>query len=168
MTATQEQMACLSHLQLFAIGAFIIIFVGIIIVFLLFYRETRKHNNELIRLTQYATNVQANIDSSIPDLLGKIIEDSFTDYQIMVLIPKNDQFIDSEQEKEIRDALTNKVADRISPNAIDKISLFYNPQQLGSIIADKIYITVMNYVVSHNALIMDQSESSSTTSQDVV
>ena len=77
----------------------------------------------------------------------------------MVLIPKNELYITDEREKEIRNDLVQKVVQRLSPMALDKISLFYNVHQIDSIIADKVYITVMNYVVSHNAIV-EQAQSS--------
>lgn len=127
--------------------------LGSVVVLYLFYRNNRKHQERLLELGRYSTNVQAVIDKNIPELLNDIIEDSFRDYEIMVLIPKNELYITDEREKEIRNDLVQKVVQRLSPMALDKISLFYNVHQIDSIIADKVYITVMNYVVSHNALV---------------
>lgn len=133
--------------------------LGSVVVLYLFYRNNRKHQERLLELGRYSTNVQAVIDKNIPELLNDIIEDSFRDYEIMVLIPKNELYITDEREKEIRNDLVQKVVQRLSPMALDKISLFYNVHQIDSIIADKVYITVMNYAVSHNALV-DQARSS--------
>ena len=89
--------------------------------------------------------------------MNDIIDDCFRDYEIMVLVPKNELYITDEREKEIRNDLVAKVVERLSPMALDKISLFYNVHRIDEIIADKVYITVMNYVVSHNSLIEQQS-----------
>lgn len=134
-----------------------IFLIGCLILLILFYRSNRKHQNQLMELGRYSTNVQAIIDKTIPGLLNDIIEDCFRDYEIMVLIPKNEAYITDEREKEIRSDLVQKVVTRISPMALDKISLFYNVHRIDEIIADKVYITVMNYVVTHNALITDNS-----------
>lgn len=130
-----------------------IFLIGVLIVVFLFYRNNRRHQEHLLELGRYSTNVQAIIDKNIPNLLDEIIEDCFRDYEIMVLIPRNEMYITDEREKEIRNDLVQKVVDRISPMALDKISLFYNVHKIDEIIADKVYITVMNYVVSHNDLI---------------
>ena len=135
---------------------FAIFLIGLLILLFLFYRSNRKHQEELFRLGQYSYNIQAVIDKSIPAILDSIIEDCFTDYQIMELIPKDDIFIGDEKEKEIREKLVDLVVNRISPAALDKISLFYNVRKIDEVIADKIYITVMNYCVAHNALVKDQ------------
>ena len=132
--------------------------VSTVVILYLFYRNNHKHQEKLLELGRYSTNVQAVIDKNIPELLNDIIEDSFRDYEIMVLIPKNELYITDEREKEIRNDLVHKVVQRLSPMALDKISLFYNVHQIDSIIADKVYITVMNYVVSHNAIV-EQAQS---------
>ena len=59
-------------------------------------------------------------------------------------------FISDEREKKIREDLVEIVTDRLSPATLDKIGLFYNVREIDKIIADKIYITVMNYRVEHN------------------
>lgn len=130
-----------------------IFLIGSLIVLFLFYRSNRSYQKQLMELGRYSTNVQAIIDKNIPGLLHDIIDDCFRDYEIMVLIPKREAYITDEREKEIRNDLVQKVVNRISPMALDKISLFYNVHKIDEIIADKVYITVMNYVVSHNSLI---------------
>lgn len=165
MTAVvEEQMVELDRLQFFAMGLILVIVLGIFIFLYLFYRASKTHNQDLIKLTRYATNVQATIDDSIPELLSKIIDDAFTDYQIMKLIPLNEGYITDEREKEIRDGLVEIVSNRISPMAVDKLSLFYNTANLSNILADKIYIKVMDYSINHNSVIMDQSEPGSSVS----
>lgn len=129
--------------------------IGMLIMFFLFWRSNRIHQKELMELGRYSTNVQALIDKNIPSLLHEIIEDCFMDYDIMVLTPRNELYITDEREKEIRNDLVQKVVNRLSPMALDKLSLFYNVHKIDEIIADKVYITVMNYVVAHNAVIAD-------------
>lgn len=137
--------------------ALAVFLIGTLIVLILFYRTNKKHQSQLMELGRYSTNVQAVIDKNIPLLLNDIIDDCFRDYEIMVLVPKNELYITDEREKEIRNDLVGKVVERLSPMALDKISLFYNVHRIDEIIADKVYITVMNYVVSHNSLIEQES-----------
>ena len=79
-----------------------------------------------------------------------IIKESFDDYKVKSLLPLQEGIINSAREEEIRNTLVSIVSTRISSAALDKLSLFYNRNNIASIIADKIYITVMNYVVDHN------------------
>lgn len=111
-----------------------------------------KHKKRVEEITMYQINVAAAIDESIPEVLNIIIDEAFTDYKIKSLLPLEEGYINSEREDEIRKGLINIVTERISSAALDKLSLFYNPQNIGSVIADKIYITVMNYVLEHNAV----------------
>lgn len=138
--------------------ALAILAIGVTIILYLFHIGNKKHQKELLELGRYSTNVQAVIDDSIPQILEFIINDAFQDYQIMVLIPKNELYITDEREKEIRRDLVEKVVNRMSPMALDKISLFYNVHKIDEIIADKVYITVMNYVVQHNELITSSTK----------
>lgn len=133
-----------------------ILSIGCTIILVLYHINNKKHQRDLLELGRYSTNVQAIIDMSIPQILENIINDAFQDYQIMVLIPLNELYITDEREKEIRKDLVEKIVNRISPMAIDKISLFYNVHKIDEIIADKVYITVMNYVVAHNEIITDK------------
>lgn len=133
--------------------AFAVLAIAIVIMLVLFYRHVKQHQRQLLELARYSTNVQAIIDSSIPQILDTIITDAFQDYQIMELFPRNEPYITDDREKEIRSGLIEKVANRLSPMALDKISLFYNIHKIDEIIADKVYIIVMNYVIEHNRLI---------------
>ena len=92
-------------------------------------------------------NVVLTVLSSA-NMVGDIVKNTAMESKAKKLYDKID-----EREKEIRNDLVQKVVDRISPMALDKISLFYNVHKIDEIIADKVYITVMNYVVSHNDLI---------------
>ena len=133
--------------------AFAVLAIAIVIMLVLFYRHVKQHQRQLLELARYSTNVQAIIDSSIPQILDTIITDAFQDYQIMELFPRNEPYITDDREKEIRSGLIEKVANRLSPMSLDKISLFYNIHKIDEIIADKVYIIVMNYVIEHNRLI---------------
>lgn len=110
-----------------------------------------KHRKRLEDITMYQINVSATIDQSIPEILDLVIQESFTDYQVKYLAPLNEGYINEAREIEIRNELSSMVSSRISGAVLDKISLFYNIKNIAAIIADKIYICVMDYVVSHNS-----------------
>lgn len=125
--------------------------IGLLVLGFLYYASSKKNRNVSSELVRYTANIQATIDSSIPKILDALIEDCFRDYQIKVLVPMQEMFITDEREKKIREDLVDIVTDRLSPVTLDKIGLFYNIREIDKIIADKIYITVMNYRVDHNA-----------------
>ena len=106
-----------------------------------------KHTEEL---TRYSINVTSQIDGSIPQVLDLVINDCFQDYQIKNLLPMELGYINSDKEDEIRRDLAEMVTIRISSNTLQKLSQFYNIVNIADIIADKIYIKVMSYVLEHN------------------
>lgn len=112
--------------------------------------SSNMHKTKLEELTLYQIHVQSQIDETVPEVLDLIIKESFNDYQLKSLIPLNEGFINSDREAEIRGEVINLVSSRISNAALDKVSLFYNVTNIADILADKIYIAVMNYVINHN------------------
>lgn len=109
-----------------------------------------KHRKAMEDISRYTVHTSAEIGSNIIEVLNIIIQDAFTDYSIKTLIIYEGQYINSEMEDEIRRGLVSLVSSRISNAAIDKLSLLYRPENIANIIGDKIYITVMNYVIAHN------------------
>lgn len=125
--------------------------VAILILFSIVIYSNNKHRRKIESITLYQIHTSSKIDQSIPEILDLIIKESFADYQIKYLLPLDERFINSERESIIRKDLAALVTSRISNAAMDKISLFYNVANIADIIADKIYILVMNYVTEHNA-----------------
>ena len=109
-----------------------------------------RHRKNIERMTMYQINVTSTIDSSIPEILSMVIRECFDDYQIKTLLPLEEGYINSEREAEIRKGLVEVVTSRLSSATLDKLSLYYNIKNIADIIADKVYITVLNYVVNHN------------------
>lgn len=134
------------------IGVFLF---AIFCLFLFMVIETSRHRKRVEQLTLYQINVTSQIDSSIPEILDLIIQESFNDYQVKSLLALEEGYINTDREAEIRKDLVAMVTKRISNAALDKISLFYNIANIADIIADKIYIIVMNYAISHNSKFVD-------------
>ena len=130
---------------LLIIMAVVLIVLAIIVVI-----TNIRYKKKLLEISMYQINTSAQIDGSIPEILSLVIDECFNDYKIKELLPVQDEYINSEKEAEIRKGLTSMVTHRISNAALDKLSLFYNITDIAEILADKIYITVMNYVLNHN------------------
>lgn len=132
-----------------------LVFLSIIVIYSI--HSNNRHRKKIEQLTEYNIHTSANIDMSIPEILNLIIQDCFTDYKVKTLLPLQEGFINATREDQIRQALVEMVSGRISNAALDKLSLFYNIQNIAAIMADKIYITVMQYVIDHNATVTNQS-----------
>lgn len=131
------------------IGIFFIL--ALLVLFAITIYLNDKHRKKLEEITQYQINASAMVDKSIPEILDFIIQGSFVDYRIIYLDAINEGYINEEKEIQIRDDFVKFVSKRISSAALDKLSLVYNPANIGEIIADKIYIIIMNYVTDHNS-----------------
>lgn len=127
-----------------------IFIVAMIILSIVVIVTNEKHKKKIEEISLYQINTSANIDASIPHILEIIIEESFADYKVKSLVPLNEGFINTDREAEIRKELVNLVSSRISNAALDKLSLYYNIKNIADIMADKIYILIMNYVIEHN------------------
>lgn len=110
-----------------------------------------KYKEKLLNTSLYEVNTRTSIDNAIPNTLSSFIEDCFTDYQIMVLFPRNELYITDEREQEIIMDLAAKVTERMSPNFKQKLYQYYNPETFDKVLADKIYISVLNYCLGVNS-----------------
>lgn len=135
------------------VGVFIAIVTSLAVAVMV---SNNKYRKNLEKLSYYQINTAAKIDQSIPELLELIISESFRDYQVIHLVHLNEGYINNEREAQIRKELVNLVTNRISNATLDKLSLFYNLENIANILADKIYIIVMDYVVKHNSGIPEQ------------
>ena len=130
---------------------FLLVMISLTVVMIIM---NHIHRKKFEKITMYQINTSAVIDGSIPKLLDLIIDESFTDYRVKSLVDQ-EGVINSEREAEIRNELVRIVSGRISNAALEKLSLFYNMENIADILADKIYITIMNYVVDHNRSISE-------------
>lgn len=136
-----------SRTILYMIFAVVVMIFGVCVLAVIL---NHKHFKSSESLTRYQINVSSQIDGSIPQVLDLIINDCFDDYKVKFLLPLNLGHINSEEEDNIRRGLAEMVTSRISNNALEKLSQFYNIANIADIIADKIYISVMSYVIDHN------------------
>ena len=129
-------------------ACFLMLLVFAVVYILL--RARHKEQLETLAASRYAIDLNAAIDRSITDLLNYIIDETFSDYKLKFLIPMNEGYINSDREAEIRKDLTRAVVSRLSDATLNKLYLLYNKSNISDVIADKIYIVVMNYVLDHN------------------
>lgn len=107
----------------------------------------KKINN---RNNMYVANINAVIDESVYKLLDTLIEECFNEYLVLNVLYNKPDYINNELENEICTNVANLVGSRISPTLIDKLSLVYNPNMIGELIAKKTYIYTLNYTVQTN------------------
>jgi hypothetical protein len=131
---------------------------AIVVLVAYFIHKNTEYKDKLLEISKYEINTRNTIEMNASDLLTRFIEDCFVDYQVMILIPRDELYINDDREQEITNDLVSKVAERFSPNMLDRLSTFYNPNSIDKVIADKISIVVSNYCIDHNRIILDSAK----------
>lgn len=128
----------------FAVYIFVGIFIWRTNSIILNNKQSNEIDNKKIIL---GLSLQYEDDMKI---LDAIINDEFTQYQIMNLAHQNNLYINPEmQEKIIVDVLGN-VIKRLSDNFRVRLSLYYNSEYIDDIIFNKIKLIVINYTIEVN------------------
>ncbi len=122
-------------------------------IFLIYViHSMRKSVKDNVKTEYYKCNVNATVDETIPKILDLYVQNVFADYQAKYLASETKQYITPDQEQKILKEMGNLCADRFSPAMADKLSLFWNYNEIGAVIADKVYLTVAAYVAQNNAV----------------
>lgn len=133
-----------------------LLFIGVLVVLAFALKGYVDNKKALLALKRYEINVSTfPFGENITEILNEFIDECFQEYRIKQLVPDRDgmpEYITDEREKEIRDELVKIVSSRLSPVLMERLSLYYRADHIGSVIADKIYLTVMNYVIETNAM----------------
>lgn len=82
--------------------------------------------------------------------LNYIINEALNEYIIMNLKPKNVYYITNSMENEINTKLAEVIPLRISPTLYTQLQLIYDPDYIGLMIGTKIYMNVLEYVLTFN------------------
>lgn len=107
--------------------------------------------DKAIRTIRYKNNTYAKIDDDIPKVLELFVQNVFTDYRAKNLdCDENLIYISQEKEQQILSEMATLCAQRMSPALTDKLTLMWSYESLGSVLADKIYLTVVAYVAMKN------------------
>ena len=111
------------------------------------------HKKELEKIMNYEINIEAKIDNEIPNILETYVVSIFTDYKLKFLEADESLiYINGEKEIQILHDIGDLCSKRLSPAMVDKLSLFWKREHIAEVISDKIYLVVMQYVASFNAV----------------
>lgn len=130
---------------LYATILVIIVIFGILLLFMY-----NKHKKLMENISEYEIDVNASINEEIPKILELYVQSIFDDYRAKFIEPLSIDYISPDKEKEIITDVSKLCADRLSPALVHKVSLFWNPAEIGAVIADKIYLIVVAYVAKFN------------------
>ena len=122
----------------------------LIIVYLIAGRFARIMNTKILFNRDIEMNKLKFSELEILSHLDFIIEECLDYYIAINLTPKQLYYISNHIEKEIIDYLGEVVPSRISPTLYSQLSLVYDSSQIGTVIGEKIYTKVLEYVIRFN------------------
>lgn len=121
--------------------------------------------NKYISLQRDRFYLTRDFSSAIKQL-DDIIAECMTEYTIFNNYDKEDSYITEAEQDKIREELTNMVSSKISNVLIKKLSLYYNSESIYTIIAMKINVFIMNYVITNNKISDSKTIKQGTASDD--
>lgn len=124
--------------------------IGFVVSILLLVVVIRSYLRDKSRTDylKFCTDVDFKYDMDI--VVDTIIERCFQEYQLTNLFERGDMYINSEQEIEISKDINSLVRQRISPILEEQLKVFYNGDDIYTIIAHRVYWRVTTYVIEHN------------------
>lgn len=123
----------------------------IIWLFLIVIIANRRIKNWLyIQKNKEAKNTSYN-DQFILSHLNLIISQVLDSYVLFnINIDSNIYYISSDMQTEMINAISDKVAKRISPTLYDELSVLYNSEEVGAVIGELIYLAVQSFAIDFN------------------
>lgn len=128
------------------IGSPIILYITIVVIII----KVLKQRDQKLKLEAYEIDLKYGPILNIEAQLDFLIESVFNEYKIYNLEYKDDAYVKELEEQQIVRDLCDIVLDRISPAFVTQLSTYFNIEKLGSIIASKISMRVMEYRILRN------------------
>ena len=89
-------------------------------------------------------------EDSILGHIDFIIIEALNYYNIMNIASTRTPYISDKVQQELIDYLIETVPQRLSPTLMKKLTLLYHPDYISTFIAERIYMTVMSFVLNFN------------------
>lgn len=135
---------------IFKISYIILIMYALSLTYIIARKFAKIMNSKNLMLRDIEMYKINYSEQDIMNHLNFIIEECLDYYIAMILTPKQVYYINTTTEKEIISNLGEIVPKRISPTLYSKLSLIYDPNQIASVIGEKIYTKVLEYVIQFN------------------
>ena len=131
-------------------------YITIVLLWIFMYSMIRiKNVNYQLELRKLET--YSKIDQTIPEHLDRVILEAFEEYMVLNEAYKKVDYINKEMETRILHGVSEYVDKRMSSLFYSKLTMYYNEEFISQIIANKIYILVMNNSIQNNQ-IRDEEE----------
>lgn len=107
-------------------------------------------------IEQHRIQLDYEIDTTVPETLDKMIIESFEEYMILNESFNNVDFLSKDMEERISHGVNDVVSRKLSNVFKIKLATYYNEENIPEIIAQKIYILVMNHSIKVNGIKDDE------------
>lgn len=124
----------------------------LLITLIMRIRNKTKLDKTRITMEDKKINIRSDIDETSFGLLDIFIQKQMDDYLVMNPKYLQSDYINSDMQTELNRGICKAVGEYMSPALYDKLELLYNKDSISDIIAKKVYIRTLYYVVDHNKM----------------
>lgn len=133
-----------------SIAAIVISLITIFLAYILINRFIQVYNSKTLLYRDIETMNIVYDEKVIMDHLNYIIDECMHTYMLYNLTTKEVFYINTAMENDMRTYLVQTIPDRISPALYTKLYLIYNRDDVPTVLAEKIYERVVDFVVDYN------------------
>lgn len=101
------------------------------------------------RFKEREFNINTKIDSGTDAELDKFVSDCVNEY-ILINYSHTKTYLNADECDKIFKEVVDMIKHRLTPAMFDKMSLYYNKEEIGSIIVYKAYLNVMKFIMERN------------------
>lgn len=124
--------------------------IGTIILFFIYKMNKIDKEINIQKYKVHIENIDADSSKDIQAILDNFVQECLDDYLATHPEMSDHHYITDEEEIVLRSEIANMVSLRMSDAMYNKLSIYYNPYTIASIIAEKIYIKITIFVVNNN------------------
>lgn len=134
---------------IFYVSAMFIV-IGVIVMMCIFKSQQIKKDIELKKYQIHVANINTESSKDIQAILDNFIQECIDDYLATHPEMAKKHYITDDEETKLRSDIGQLISLRLSDAMYNKLSIYYNPYTMSSIIAEKIYIKITTFVVRNN------------------
>lgn len=110
-------------------------------------KEQQYQNHKRFKEREF--NINTKIDSTTESDLDKFVSDCINEY-ILINYSHTKTYLNADECDKIFKEVVDMIKHRLTPAMFDKLSLYYNKDEIGSIIVYKAYLNVMKFIMERN------------------
>lgn len=101
------------------------------------------------RLNEKTFNINTKIDENIESELDRFVMDCINEY-ILINYAHTNNYLNADECDKIFREVVDMIKSRLTPAMFDKMSLYYNKNEIGNVIVYKAYLNIMKFIMERN------------------